>query len=196
MFTAPGGVLGRLSFPPGDECERRLNIAASGGCRWSVEKCSALADQSRGDVYVAIEYDGQRWQVAEASEVDPGPRFGAAIDIGTTTVDELIIDLSQKLRVTILVVTHEMDSAFRIADRMVMLEKGRILRAAAREEFERLRDTDAEALESDEERLIRQFLRGDARGRSARTRRWRSSSGWCWAGQGRGASDKLFGGQV
>ncbi len=79
------------------------------------EVCSALAGQrqvespvqcaaraasriarlsSDGDVYVALEYDGQRWQVAEASKVDPGPRLGAAIDIGTTTVVVLLVDLA------------------------------------------------------------------------------------------------------
>ena len=40
---------------------------------------------------------------------------------------------------TMVVVTHEMDSAFRIADRMVMLDRGRVLRIGPRSEFEAVR---------------------------------------------------------
>jgi phospholipid/cholesterol/gamma-HCH transport system ATP-binding protein len=36
-------------------------------------------------------------------------------------LDELILFLKQTLRITILVVTHELESAFRIADRLVLL---------------------------------------------------------------------------
>ncbi len=37
------------------------------------------------------------------------------------------MDLNQKLGVTSVVVTHEMDSAFRIADRMVLLDRGKFI---------------------------------------------------------------------
>lgn len=59
-----------------------------------------------------------------------------------------------------------MDSAFAIADRMAMLDKGRILKVETRQWFERLRGlSDAEAGDlPEDERLIRQFLRGDADG--------------------------------
>jgi phospholipid/cholesterol/gamma-HCH transport system ATP-binding protein len=70
------------------------------------------------------------------------------------------MDLSKKLSVTSVVVTHEMDSAFRIADRMVMLEKGRVLRIASRVEFEAIRDAVPEDLPGEDERLIHQFLNG------------------------------------
>ena len=80
--------------------------------------------------------------------------------------DRLIIDLSKKLGVTSVVITHEMDSAFAIADRMAMLDKGKMLMVESREWFERVRDVPAErAGELDlTRRLIRQFLRGDAEG--------------------------------
>ena len=42
-------------------------------------------------------------------------------------IDQLIIDLNRKLGVTSVVVTHEMDSAFRIADRMVLLDRGKFI---------------------------------------------------------------------
>ncbi len=72
------------------------------------------------------------------------------------------LGLAGKLGVACVVVTHEMDSAFRIADRMVMLDRGKVLKVAPRAEFEVLRNgppTGDESLD-----LIRQFLRGDSEG--------------------------------
>lgn len=65
-----------------------------------------------------------------------------------------------------MVVTHEMDSAFTIADRMTMLDKGRALMIDTREAFDTLRKATAEEAVnmSEKDRLIRQFLRGDAQG--------------------------------
>jgi phospholipid/cholesterol/gamma-HCH transport system ATP-binding protein len=86
--------------------------------------------------------------------------------VTSAEIDQLILDLTRKLGVTSVVVTHEMDSAFTIADRMVMLDKGRALRVDTREAFDALRklpDAAAAGL-SETERLIRQFLRGDAQG--------------------------------
>jgi ABC-type transporter Mla maintaining outer membrane lipid asymmetry ATPase subunit MlaF len=57
-----------------------------------------------------------------------------------------------------------MDSAFRIADRMVMLERGRVLKIAPRAEFEALRDSPMDRLELREERLMNQFLNGKTGG--------------------------------
>ena len=67
---------------------------------------------------------------------------------------------------TSVVVTHEMESAFTIADRMAMLDKGRMLMVADRATYEKLRDHPAERLQEldERQRLIRQFLRGDADG--------------------------------
>src|SRR5437870_1530111 len=44
-----------------------------------------------------------------------------------SVIDELIISLSEKSKVTSVIVTHEMDSAFRIATRMAMLYHGKII---------------------------------------------------------------------
>jgi len=56
-----------------------------------------------------------------------------------------------------------MDSAFTIADRMAMLDKGRILKVETRQWYERVRDMPVDEARSlnDDDRLIRQFLRGD-----------------------------------
>src|SRR5688572_4426521 len=42
-------------------------------------------------------------------------------------IDELIISLSEKIGATSVIVTHEMESAFRIATRMAMIFKGEII---------------------------------------------------------------------
>lgn len=113
----------------------------------------------------------KRAGLARALALDPQILFydepSAGLDpVTSAQIDQLIVALSKQLGVTSVVVTHEMDSAFTIADRMAMLDKGRILRVERREWFDRLRklpDADADAL-AEEERLIRQFLRGDAEG--------------------------------
>jgi phospholipid/cholesterol/gamma-HCH transport system ATP-binding protein len=52
-----------------------------------------------------------------------------------TVIDELIISLSEKSKVTSITATHEMDSAFRIATRMAMLYQGKIIEEAEPEKF-------------------------------------------------------------
>ena len=113
----------------------------------------------------------KRAGLARALALDPEVIFydepSAGLDpVTSAEIDQLILTLTRKLGVTSVVVTHEMDSAFTIADRMVMLDKGRALKIAPRAEFERIRgisDDEAKLLPEDE-RLVRQFVRGDAFG--------------------------------
>jgi len=114
---------------------------------------------------------GQKKRVglARATALDPEILFydepSAGLDpVTSSAIDHLIMDRSQKLQITSIVVSHEMDSAFRIADRMVMLENGRVLCVGPRGEFERIRDTPPAALADDDQRLIHQFLTGDTSG--------------------------------
>jgi phospholipid/cholesterol/gamma-HCH transport system ATP-binding protein len=123
------------------------------------------------DKYPAQLSGGQKKRagLARATALDPEILFydepSAGLDpVTSSAIDELIMDLSGKLHVTSVVVTHEMDSAFRIADRMIMLEKGQILRSGTRQEFEALRDANEATLKSDEDRLLHQFLTGAASG--------------------------------
>jgi phospholipid/cholesterol/gamma-HCH transport system ATP-binding protein len=111
----------------------------------------------------------KRAGLARAIALDPQILFydepGAGLDPVTgAQIDRLVIDLTRKLNVTSVVVTHQMDSAFNIADRMCMLDKGVILKTGTRQEFETLRDTALEELSTEQDKLIRQFLRGDAEG--------------------------------
>jgi phospholipid/cholesterol/gamma-HCH transport system ATP-binding protein len=45
----------------------------------------------------------------------------------SSVIDELIINLSEKTQATSIIVTHEMESAFRIATRVAMLYQGKII---------------------------------------------------------------------
>jgi len=53
----------------------------------------------------------------------------------SSVIDELIIALTDKTNATSIIVTHEMDSAFRIATRMAMLYKGKIIEEDRPERF-------------------------------------------------------------
>jgi phospholipid/cholesterol/gamma-HCH transport system ATP-binding protein len=111
----------------------------------------------------------KRAGLARATALDPQLLFydepSAGLDpVTSSAIDELMMDLAHKLQVTSVVVTHDMDSAFRIADRMIMLQQGRILRIGPRQEWEALRDIDPAKLTNDADRLIHQFLRGAASG--------------------------------
>ena len=113
----------------------------------------------------------KRAGLARALALDPKILFydepSAGLDpVTSAEIDQLMLDLTRKLGVTSVVVTHEMDSAFTIADRMTMLDKGIALMIDTREAFDNLRKASAEEAKtmSEKDRLIRQFLRGDAQG--------------------------------
>jgi phospholipid/cholesterol/gamma-HCH transport system ATP-binding protein len=53
----------------------------------------------------------------------------------SAVIDELIIGLTEKTKVTSIIVTHLMDSAFRVATRMAMLHRGKIIEEGTPEEL-------------------------------------------------------------
>ncbi len=115
----------------------------------------------------------KRVGLARAVALDPEILFydepSAGLDpVTSAEIDHLMMDLAQKLGVASVVVTHEMDSAFRIADRMIMLDKGKVLMEGPRSAFEAIRDGAATGEETTD--LIRQFLRGDSDGPITRRR--------------------------
>jgi phospholipid/cholesterol/gamma-HCH transport system ATP-binding protein len=74
----------------------------------------------------------KRAAVARALAMDPEMLFfdepSAGLDpIIAAGVDNLILELKRAFRMTIIVVTHELASAFLIADRMVLLDRGNIV---------------------------------------------------------------------
>ncbi|MGI8481261.1 MAG: ABC transporter ATP-binding protein [Chthoniobacterales bacterium] len=71
----------------------------------------------------------------------------------SSVIDELIITLSEKSDVTSVIVTHEMDSAFRIATKMAMLYHGKIIEAG-----------EPEQLRQSTNPVVAQFLSGSTEG--------------------------------
>jgi phospholipid/cholesterol/gamma-HCH transport system ATP-binding protein len=76
---------------------------------------------------------GQKKRVALARAIALEPRVilydepTTGLDpIRSDVINELIIKLQRELKVTSIVVTHDMNSALKIADRIVMLNKGKI----------------------------------------------------------------------
>ncbi len=71
----------------------------------------------------------------------------------SSVIDELIISLSERSQVTSIIVTHEMDSAFRIGTRMAMLYQGKVIADASPEQFKK-----------SDHPVVRQFLSGSTEG--------------------------------
>lgn len=73
----------------------------------------------------------KRAALARAIVMDPPLLFcdepGAGLDpISLASLDELILNLQKQLGITVLMVTHEVSSIMRIADRIVFLEDGKV----------------------------------------------------------------------
>src|SRR4029434_11247603 len=71
----------------------------------------------------------------------------------SSVIDELIIELSEKIDTTSIILTHEMDSAFKIATRIAMLYDGRIIAV----------DT-PEGIRQSSHPVVQQFHSGDTHG--------------------------------
>lgn len=94
----------------------------------------------------------KRAALARAIVMDPRLLFfdepSAGLDpVASAELDELILMLRDAMNMTIVVVTHELESAFKIADRITVLDQGRIL----------MSDT-AEAVQQSEHPRIRSLL--------------------------------------
>ena len=70
-----------------------------------------------------------------------------------SVIDELIISLTEKSKVTSITVTHEMGSAFRVGTRMAMLYQGKIIEDAEPEQFKQSKNP-----------VVVQFLSGSTEG--------------------------------
>jgi phospholipid/cholesterol/gamma-HCH transport system ATP-binding protein len=100
----------------------------------------------------------KRVGLARAIVMDPQIIFydepSAGLDpIIAAVLDKLIIDLSKKLSITSVVVTHEMKSVFRIADRIAMLHQGKVLETGTPDE-----------IKNSSNQLIQQFIAGEPDG--------------------------------
>ncbi len=104
--------------------------------------------------------DGMRKRVAIARALTLDPTY-VLFDEPTTSldpvsarrVDKLIRELSDKLGVTSIVVSHDLASIFSIADRIVMLYRGKVKLMGTPEEFKAVDDP-----------IVQQFIHGRAQG--------------------------------
>lgn len=83
----------------------------------------------------------KRAAVARALAMDPEILFfdepSAGLDpIIAAGLDDLILNLKKAYSITIVVVTHELASAFLIADRMVLVDRGHIVALGTKEEIQ------------------------------------------------------------
>jgi phospholipid/cholesterol/gamma-HCH transport system ATP-binding protein len=108
--------------------------------------------------------------IAEAPEVVLYDEPTTGLDpIMSDSIADLILETRRALReerinVTSIVVTHDMHVATKTADRIIMLHAGEIVGEGPPEYFEKIRDTEISSLDSEKEKMIRQFVRGEAIG--------------------------------
>ncbi|HQY88878.1 MAG TPA: ABC transporter ATP-binding protein [Tepidisphaeraceae bacterium] len=107
----------------------------------------------------------KRAGLARAMALDPKILFydepSAGLDpVTSAEIDDLIIGLNKRLGVSTVVVTHEMDSAFRVADRMVLLDRGKFVASGKPEEMKNSTDP-----------LVHQFIFGLTEGPLTQRRR-------------------------
>ena len=71
--------------------------------------------------------------------------------INTGRINHLILGIQRALKITSIVVTHDMGTAFSVSDRLVMLHKGRVLSNGTKDEFKHTDNT-----------YVRDFIEGRA----------------------------------
>ena len=92
----------------------------------------------------------KRVSLARAIAIEPEIIFydepSSGLDpLTTTKIDELIVDMQKKLGVTSVVVTHDMASACRIADRIAMVYEGRLIAVDTVKRFQQIEDERVQA---------------------------------------------------
>ncbi len=100
----------------------------------------------------------KRVGLARAISMDPEIVFydepTAGLDpIVAAVIDKLILDLSKKLLITSVVVTHDMNSVFRISDRVAMLHMGKVLEIGTPQE-----------IKNSKNEIVQQFIKGETEG--------------------------------
>ncbi len=100
----------------------------------------------------------KRVGLARAIAMDPEIVFydepTAGLDpVACAMVDQLILELTKRLKLTSVVVTHNMESVFRIADRIAMLYKGKLLEVGTPRQIRHSSNP-----------IVQQFIKGEIEG--------------------------------
>ena len=124
------------------------------------EKLELMSMDEAGHLYPAECSGGMKKRAAVARAIVRDPEIilydepTAGLDpIMATTVNELIIELREKLKITSIVVTHDMASAYAVADRVGMLSGGKIIEIGTADEIRRSTNP-----------TVRQFIEGRTAG--------------------------------
>lgn len=125
-----------------------------------LEKLDMVGLKSAADKYPAELSGGMRKRAGLARAIADNPEI-LLYDEPTTGLDpitsdminNMIVELNQELKVTSIAVTHDMTSAYKIADRIVMLYQGRV-------EF----DGTPDEVRATDNQVVQQFITGRATG--------------------------------
>lgn len=125
-----------------------------------VEKLKLVGMQNVENLMPAELSGGMRKRVSLARAIAMEPAI-LLYDEPTTGLDpimanvinDLIVTMREKLEVTSIAITHDMNSAYRIGDRIAMLYKGQIIEVGTPDEFKASRNP-----------IVQQFIRGDVEG--------------------------------
>ncbi len=140
---------------------RRLTKMSRGEIHDRVEECLALVRlEGAGDRLPAQLSGGMRRRVGFARAIAHSPEIllfdepTTGLDpVTTALIGEVIVDLNDRLKTTTVTITHDLESAWRIGDRIAMIHQGKIIADAPPEEFRRLDDA-----------RVQQFIHGRAEG--------------------------------
>ncbi len=149
-------VFDNVAFPL-----RRLSKKSAGEIRGRVEECLELVRlEGIGPKSISELSGGMRRRVGFARAIAHEPEIllfdepTTGLDpVTTAQIGEVIGDLGDRLQRTMVTITHDMQVAFRVADRIAMIDRGKIIADAPPEEFKRLSDA-----------RVQQFIRGEAEG--------------------------------
>jgi phospholipid/cholesterol/gamma-HCH transport system ATP-binding protein len=149
-------VFDNVAFPL-----RRLSRRSAAEIRSRVEECLAMVRlEGVGGKDISELSGGMRRRVGFARAIAHEPEIllfdepTTGLDpVTTALIGEVIKDIGERLRRTMVTITHDMQVAFRVADRIAMLDRGKIIAEAPPEEFKQLSDA-----------RVQQFIHGEASG--------------------------------
>jgi len=124
------------------------------------EKLSLVGMEGIEQLMPAELSGGMKKRVALARAIAMNPKYilydepSTGLDpIMADVINNLILDLQEKLNITSIVVTHDMVTAYKVSDRIAMLYQGRIEEIGTPEEIKETKNS-----------VVRQFITGSSEG--------------------------------